>query len=294
MSKNSFSGVYTAILTPFRDGQVDWAAFEKMIEFQIAGGVSGIVAVGTTGESPTLDMDEHSAVIRFAVQKAKGRCTVIAGTGGNSTKEALELTIQACKDGAQGSLQVAPYYNKPTQEGMYLHFKAIAEATPMPIILYNVPGRSGIEISVATVARLAKLPTVVAMKEASGNVDKVSQYRAACPELTILSGDDMLTLPMMCLGAKGVISVISNVMPRETSDKVAAALKGDYATAAAIHHKLWPLMRDLFVESNPIPAKTLAATMGLCSEEMRLPLCAISDSNRQVVLAAARASGLKL
>jgi 4-hydroxy-tetrahydrodipicolinate synthase len=290
----SFNGVYTAIVTPFSDGSIDYAAFEKHIEQQVESGVAGIVAVGTTGESPTLHMNEHSEVIKFVVNKVKGRCKVIAGTGGNSTDEAIELTIQAFKDGADASLQVTPYYNKPTQEGLFRHFTAISDAAPeLPIVLYNVPGRSAIEIAIDTVARLAENPNIPVIKEAGGSVDRVSRIKAVA-DITVLSGDDALTLPMMSVGAKGVISVISNVMPVEMVKLVNLAASMDFQAAGELHHKLYPLMRDLFIESNPIPIKTLVSMMGFCKAEFRLPIVNISDSSKSTLLESAAKAGLRL
>jgi 4-hydroxy-tetrahydrodipicolinate synthase len=290
----SFNGVYTAIVTPFSDGSIDYAAFEKHIEQQVESGVAGIVAVGTTGESPTLHMNEHSEVIKFVVNQVKGRCKVIAGTGGNSTDEAIELTIQAFKDGADASLQVTPYYNKPTQEGLFRHFTAISDAAPeLPIVLYNVPGRSAIEIAIDTVARLAENPNIPVIKEAGGSVDRVSRIKAVA-DITVLSGDDALTLPMMSVGAKGVISVISNIMPVEMVKLVNLAASMDFQAAGELHHKLYPLMRDLFIESNPIPVKTLVSMMGFCKAEFRLPMINISDSSKATLLESAAKAGFKL
>ncbi|NQZ57410.1 MAG: 4-hydroxy-tetrahydrodipicolinate synthase [Lentisphaeraceae bacterium] len=288
----NFAGVHTAIVTPFANGKVDYKALEKIIEMQISAGVAGIVAVGTTGESPTLHMDEHSAVINFIIKKANKRCIITAGTGGNSTDEAIELTRNAFRDGADASLQVTPYYNKPTQDGLYRHFTAISDAAPeLPMILYNVPGRSGVEIAVDTVARLAENPNIPVIKEAGGSVDRVSHIRSLS-DITILSGDDALTLPMMSVGAQGVISVISNVMPVEMVKLVQLSAEMNLKEASALHLQLYPLMRDLFVESNPIPVKTLLAEMGLLQEEFRLPMSNIAPANREILLASARSAGL--
>ena len=233
----SFTGVYTAIITPFKDGAVDYASLEKLIEMQVEGGVDGIVAVGTTGESPTLNIKEHTEVIKFIIDKAAKRVKVVAGTGGNSTSEAIELTVEAFNNGADGSLQVTPYYNKPTQEGLFQHFTAISDAAPeLPMILYNVPGRSAIGIDISTVARLAENPNIPAIKEAGGSVDRVSQIKQAC-DITILSGDDALTLPMISVGAEGVISVISNVMPKEMVQLVKYANEMNMKEAKALHTK---------------------------------------------------------
>ena len=290
----SFTGVYTAIITPFKDGQVDYASLEKVIEMQIANGVAGIVAVGTTGESPTVNMNEHSEIIRFTINTVNKRCKVIAGTGGNSTDEAIELTVKAFKDGADASLQVTPYYNKPTQEGLFRHFTAISDAAPeLPIFLYNVPGRTATEIAVETVARLAENPNIPVVKEAGGSVDRVSQIKALS-DITVLSGDDALTLPMMSVGAEGVVSVISNVMPAEMVKLVKLASEMNFKEASALHAKMYPLMKDLFIESNPIPVKALAAELGICGNDLRLPMVEISAENKKILLDSARKAGLSV
>lgn len=277
-----FAGTYTALVTPFRDDRLDEPAFERLIEQQIAAGVDGIVPVGTTGESPTLDHPEHARVIELAVRGAKGRCKVIAGTGSNATSEAVSLTVEAERLGADAALLVAPYYNKPSQEGLFQHYRAIAQASKLPIILYSIPGRCGIEIAVETVARLAKeCPTVVAIKEAGGTVERVSALRAALPEsFEILSGDDSLTLPFISAGAVGVISVASNRIPAEVGALVKAALKGDYAEAQRLHRKYYALFKDLFIEPNPVPIKYAMARTGLMTADVRLPLCAMSEAGR--------------
>lgn len=276
-----FEGAHTALVTPFRNDQLDEAAFTRLIEDQIANGITGIVPVGTTGESPTLDNAEHHRVIELAVQVAAKRCLVIAGTGSNSTTEAIALTQEAEKAGADAALLVAPYYNKPSQEGLFRHFSAIARATKLPLVLYSIPGRSGIEIAVDTVRRLAAAcPNIVAIKEAGGSADRVSQLRQALPaSFEILSGDDALTLPFMANGAVGVISVASNIVPGAVASLVKAALAGDYARARALHEQWYPLFRDLFVETNPVPIKTAMAMQGHIALEMRLPLCEMSDAN---------------
>jgi 4-hydroxy-tetrahydrodipicolinate synthase len=280
-----FDGTYTALITPFRNGQVDYDGFRKLIEAQIAGGVDGVVPVGTTGESPTLSHDEHREVIKAAVDIAAGRVTVVGGTGSNSTDEAIALTQDAEKAGANGALIVAPYYNKPSPEGLYRHFRAIAQATKLPIILYSIPGRCGIEISVPVVARLAKdCPNIVAIKEAGGSVERVSQLRQAVPDtFEIISGDDSLTVPFISVGAVGVISVASNVAPGPVSELVRAARDGQMARAEQLHRRLYPLFKNLFIESNPAPAKyALSLTMNL-SPELRLPLVEMSEESRQIV-----------
>ena len=276
----SFSGTYTALITPFRDGVVDVPAFQALIERQIEAGVDGIVPVGTTGESPTLDGHEHLEVIRLAVEAAKGRCQVVAGTGANATLEAIELTEKAEALGATGSLQVCPYYNKPSQEGLYKHFKAVADATSLPIMLYSIPGRSVIEIATDTVARLANdCKNITAVKEAGGSVDRVNQLVQDCPEgFAILSGDDPLTLPFMSCGATGLVSVASNIIPDVMAKLVRACLNGSYDEAFALQKQYYPLLRGLMsLDVNPVPIKTAAHLMGMCTDEIRLPLCTMSE-----------------
>lgn len=278
----SFAGTHTALVTPFLNGAFDAPAFQALIEKQIAGEVEGIVPVGTTGESPTLDHDEHNEVILAAITGARGRCKVIAGTGSNSTAEAITLTTEAEKMGADAALLVAPYYNKPSQEGLYRHFRAIAEAVKFPIILYSIPGRCGVEIGVETVVRLARdCPNIVAIKEAGGTVERVNQLRHALPDsFEILSGDDSLTLPFLSAGAVGVISVASNIVPKEVSDYVRAWLQGQTEIASKAHRRLYPLFKDLFIEPNPVPVKHALCVQRICSPEVRLPLCEMSDRNR--------------
>ena len=276
-----FTGTYTAIVTPFRNGALDEAALERLIKLQIKGGVDGIVPVGTTGESPAVDCAEHIRIIELSVQFAAGKIKVLAGTGGNATREAIDLTQAAEKAGADGSLQVAPYYNKPTPEGVYQHFRAIARATQLPLVLYSIPGRCGIEISLETVKRLAReCKNIVGIKEAGGSCDRVSQLRAATgPQFTILSGDDSLTLPFMSVGAQGVISVASNLIPREVSQMVRLFASGKAAAALKIHQRFYPLFKDLFIETNPTPVKAALAMMKLIEEEYRLPLVPMDPKN---------------
>ncbi|HXI71674.1 MAG TPA: 4-hydroxy-tetrahydrodipicolinate synthase [Verrucomicrobiae bacterium] len=280
-----FTGTYTAIVTPFKNGELDEAALERLIKLQIKGGVDGIVPVGTTGESPTVDYAEHIKIIALSVKFAAGKVKVLAGTGGNSTSEAIYLTQEAEKAGADGSLQVAPYYNKPTQEGLYQHFKAIAKATKLPIVLYSIPGRCGIEIGVETVKRLAReFKSIVGIKEAGGSCDRVSQLRAAIgPKFTILSGDDSLTLPFMSVGAQGVISVASNVIPREVSQMVKLFASGKAAAALKLHERYYPLFKDLFIETNPTPVKAALAMMKVIEEESRLPLVPMDPKNWDIL-----------
>lgn len=283
----SFTGTYTAIVTPFKNGKLDESALERLIKSQIKAGVDGIVPVGTTGESPTLDYDEHLRVIELTVKFAGRKVKVLAGTGANSTKEAIYLTQRAEELGADGSLQVAPYYNKPTQEGLFQHFHAIARATKLPLVLYSVPGRCGIEIGVDTVNRLAHDSiNIVGIKEAGGNADRISQLRHILgADFTILSGDDSLTLPFMAVGAQGVISVASNVIPAEVARMVSAFARGKVDLARKIHAKFYPLYKDLFIETNPVPVKAALAMMGQIEEEYRLPLVAMSSKNRETLRA---------
>lgn len=286
-----FEGAYTALITPFRrDGTVDYAKLRELVEFQIAGGIDGLVPVGTTGESPTLDVDEHLEVIRVVVETAARRVKVVAGTGANSTAEALELTAQAKAMGVDGTLQVTPYYNKPTQAGLVRHFSAVADLG-LPVVLYNVPGRAGCEIAVATVAELAKHPNVVAVKEAAGSVDRVSRIKAVC-DLDVLSGDDGLTLPMMSVGACGVISVASNVAPRAVADLVHAAAAGRWDEARALHYRYYDLFNDVFIETNPIPIKAAMEMAGLGPAVYRLPLCEMAAANREKLRATLQKCGL--
>ena len=290
----TFIGTYTAMVTPFKNGRIDESTLQRLVGFQLKGGVDGIVPVGTTGESPTVTYEEHIQIIEMAVKFAAGKIKVLAGTGGNSTDEAIYLTKAAEDAGADGSLQVAPYYNKPTQEGLFQHFAAIARETALPIVLYSIPGRCGIEIGVDTVRRLAaKFKNFVGIKEAGGNADRVSQLRAALGEkFIILSGDDSLTLPFMSVGAQGVISVASNVIPKEVSQMVKAFAAGNLPAARRVHAKFYPLFKDLFIETNPVPVKAALAMMGLGAEEYRLPLVPMSAKNRATLRATLKSCGL--
>jgi len=289
-----FTGTYTAIVTPFKNGEVDEAALERLVKSQVRGGVDGIVPVGTTGESPTVTYDEHVKIIELAVKFAAGRLKVIAGTGGNSTSEAVYLTERAEAAGVQGSLQVAPYYNKPTQEGLFQHFREVARKTRLPIILYSIPGRCGVEIGVDTVRRLVEECTnIIGIKEAGGNPDRVSQLRAALgPRFEILSGDDSLTLPFMAVGAQGVISVASNVIPRQVSQMVARFAGGNPQAALRLHQEYYVVFKDLFIETNPVPVKAALAMMGLIAEEYRLPLVPMNPRNRALLEASLRKCGI--
>ena len=276
------SGTITALVTPFaRDGSVDYGALKALVEEQVAAGVEGVCSVGTSGESPTLSHAEHNEVIEKTIEFAAGRLKIIAGTGANSTSEAVELTraAMAC-GGADACLQVTPYYNKPNPEGLYRHFMTVADLG-LPVVLYNVPGRTGREIPLDVVARLAKHPNIVAVKEAAGSVERVSATKNLIPGFTVLSGDDSLALPMISVGAEGVISVASNVMPREMGDMVRAALAGDFVRARQMHAKYYPLFHDLFIDVNPVMVKEALALMGRIERSFRLPLCETTDANRE-------------
>jgi 4-hydroxy-tetrahydrodipicolinate synthase len=277
-----FRGTFTALVTPFRDGSIDVSAFEQLIEAQIAAEITGIVAIGTTGESPTLSHEEREQVIRVGVAKSNKRCLVLAGTGSNSTEHAIADTKRAEKLGVDAALLVAPYYNKPSQEGLFRHFKAIADATSLPIMLYNIPGRCSVDTVPETVARLAKeCRNIVSIKEASGSVERVSELRRRLPDaFTILSGDDSLTLPFMAVGAAGVVSVASNLFPSDVCALVRACESGDLRSAETRHRKLLSLFKDLFIEPNPVPVKTALGWRGAMSPEVRLPLCEMSEANQ--------------
>jgi 4-hydroxy-tetrahydrodipicolinate synthase len=267
-----FAGVTVALVTPFRDGEVDFEGLRRLVDFHVEQGTDCISPVGTTGESPTLDHEEHERVIATVVEHAAGRIKVMPGTGSNSTREAIRLTRYAKKAGADAALQVGPYYNKPTQEGYFRHFAAVAEAADLPIILYNIPGRTGSNILPETIARLAELPEIVGIKESTGSLDQASQIGALC-NLTILSGDDSLTLPLMSIGGRGVVSVVANLVPRDLKSLVAAFEAGRFADALLWHRKLFPLCRDLLgVATNPIPIKAALKILGRGNGEMRLPL----------------------
>ncbi len=291
-----FTGCYTALVTPFtKSGAVDEPRLQALVEAQIKAGVAGLVPCGTTGEAPTLSHAEHNHVVELVVRFAAKRCQVIAGTGSNSTDEAIEMTRHAAAAGADASLQVSPYYNKPTQAGLYAHFRRIAEDGGLPIVIYNIPGRCGVDVANETTAKLRRdLPQrVVGLKEATGNVDRVSQLRQLVDkDFAILSGDDGLTLPMMAVGAQGVISVASNVMPREVTALVQAALKGDFVAAKAMHARLYPLFKDLFIETNPGPVKAALAMMGQIEEAYRLPLVPLSEANKVALRKTLAALGL--
>jgi len=289
-----FEGTYTALVTPFRNGQVDVKAFEALIERQVAAGIEGVIPVGTTGESPTLNMQEHLRVIELAVQFARKRTKVIAGTGSNSTAEAIELSTGAQKAKSDALLLVAPYYNKPSPEGMYQHFRAIAKSVDLPIMLYSVPGRCGVEITVETVARLAKdCPTIRAIKEAGGKPERVDAIRQVVPAgFEILSGDDGMTVEFMKRSAAGVVSVASNLIPAEVKALVDAAARKDWKKAEELHQRYAGVFRDLFIESNPGPVKAAMAAKGWLADELRLPLVSITESSREQLFRTLKEAGL--
>jgi 4-hydroxy-tetrahydrodipicolinate synthase len=290
-----FSGSMVALVTPFRNGKVDWDCLDKLVDMQVEAGTDAIVPCGTTGESPTLSYDEHERVIEQVIKRTGGKIPVMAGTGSNSTAEAIELTRHAKDAGAAGSLQVAPYYNKPTQEGLYLHFGKIAEACGnFPLVLYNIPGRCGIEISVATIARLHKdFPSIVGVKHATGSIDGASELLATCPDIEVYSGDDSMTYPLMALGGQGVISVIANIIPKEVKALTEPALAGDLCAARKQHFALFGLSKAMLsLETNPIPIKTAMAMKGLVPEEFRLPMCKMAAGNKEKLHTILKAAGL--
>jgi len=289
-----FAGLTVAIVTPFRNGEVDYAELGNLIEWHITQGTDCLAPCGTTGESPTLDHDEHERVIAAVCERARGRIKVMAGTGSNSTKEAARLTKAAKKAGADGSLLVGPYYNKPTQEGYFRHFTTVAQAVDLPIVIYNIPGRTGSNILPETMARMAEeSPTIVAVKEATGSLDQASQIAALC-DLTILSGDDSLTLPLMSIGGRGVVSVVGNIVPADMKALVKAFESGNFAEALRWHRKLFPLCRDMLgVATNPIPVKTAMAMLGRGTGELRLPMTALDEAGTERVRKTLIQYGLK-
>lgn len=292
-AKTSFRGSITALVTPFRNGSVDEKAFRDLVDWQIAEGTNGLVPVGTTGESPTLSHEEHKHVVEWCIDQTRGRVPVIAGAGSNSTQEAIELSRHAEKAGADAVLVVTPYYNKPTQEGLYQHFKAINDAIGIPIIIYNIPGRSVIDMSVDTMRRLFELRNIAGVKDATANVVRVSQQRAAMgPEFNQLSGEDATALGFMAHGGHGCISVTSNVAPRLCAEFQGACLRGDFATALTLHEKLMPLHANLFIETNPAPAKYALSVLGKCEETVRLPMVPLADKSKAAVRAAMVHAGL--
>lgn len=286
-----FTGSIVALVTPFKNGKVDFKKLRELIEFHVREGTSAISPCGTTGESPTLSHEEHEKVIAEVVQRVRGRIPVIAGTGSNNTQEALRLTRFAQKAGADGALVITPYYNRPTQEGLYRHFRALAEDTDIPIVLYNVPSRTGVSISPETVARLAEFKNIVAIKEASGSLDQVSAILGLC-DITVLSGEDSLILPILSIGGKGVVSVVANIVPKETSAMINSFFKGDMETARKAHHRLYPLTKAMFIETNPIPVKTAMRILGRLNGELRLPLCEMAEANKRHLTKALNDYGL--
>ncbi|MCP5008074.1 MAG: 4-hydroxy-tetrahydrodipicolinate synthase [Planctomycetes bacterium] len=286
-----FTGSIVALVTPFNDGMVDYDKLSELVEYHIENGTNGILPCGTTGESPTLSYDEHEKVISTVVKKANGRIPVIAGTGSNNTEEALQLTRYAKKEGADGALVITPYYNKPTQEGLFRHYKTISDQVDIPIIIYNVPSRTGVSVSPETVARLSGMKNIVAIKEASGDIDHASQILGLC-DITVLSGDDSLTLPIMSVGGRGVISVVANILPGDVAGMVAKCLKGIDAGAQEMHRKLFPICKSMFIETNPISVKTAMRLLGRLNGDMRLPLCEMSSENEKKLQNALQRFGL--
>ncbi len=289
-----FKGSIVAIVTPFHNGGVDEKKLRELIDFQIKNGTSGIVPCGTTGESATLNFDEHEKVIEVVIDQVNKRVPVIAGTGSNSTQEAIKLTQQAARAGADASLQVSPYYNRPTQRGLYEHFKAIAQSVKIPIILYNIAGRTGVNIEPETIAKLAHdCKNIVAVKEASGSLDQMSRIRQLCPkEFILMSGDDSLTLPVLSIGGTGIISVVANIVPGDVANLVDAFARGDLKEAQALHFKLLPLIKAVFLETNPIPIKTAMGLLGMCAPDLRLPMCSMSVDNLEKLKKALKDYGL--
>jgi 4-hydroxy-tetrahydrodipicolinate synthase len=276
-----FSGVYTALITPFKKGKVDFDTLYKLVENQCKAGVNGIVPCGTTGESPNLSHEEHEQIIEFCVKQAKGKMKILAGTGSNSTAEAIRFTQFAKKVGCDGALMVAPYYNKPTQKGLYLHFKKVANLVNIPIVLYNIMGRASVNIEPTTIAKLCKdCKNIIGVKEASGSLSQMSALKALVPNIELLSGDDTLTLPVLSIGGIGVISVLSNLLPLEVLSLIKAFEEGNIKEAKKIHYKFLPLVNALFMETNPIPIKTAGSLLGICDSEIRLPMCKMEKSNK--------------
>ena len=290
----TFKGSMVALVTPFKNGKVDEKALESLVEFHIKNGTSALVPCGTTGESATLSYDEHDRVIELVIEFAKGRVPVIAGTGSNATDEAIALTKHAKSAGAAASLQVSPYYNRPTQKGLYLHFKAIAEAVDIPIILYNIASRTGVNIEPETFAKLAEdAKNIIGVKEASGSLEQMARIRKLCPkEFLLISGDDALTLPVMAIGGVGIISVVANIIPRDVADMCAAFENGNLKKAQALHYKMLNLVKAMFVEINPMPVKTAMSLMKMCGPEIRLPLCEMVPENKEKLVKALKEYGV--
>ncbi|PYN85605.1 MAG: 4-hydroxy-tetrahydrodipicolinate synthase [Candidatus Rokuibacteriota bacterium] len=289
-----FQGSFVAMVTPFRNGKVDEAKLRELVEFHITNGTDGLIPCGTTGEAPSLGHDEHHRVVELVIEAARGRIRVVAGTGSYSTSDAIEMTKHAERAGAAGALVVNPYYNKPTQEGLYRHFRAVAESVAIPILVYNIQSRTAVNVETDTMARLARdVKNIVGVKEASGSLDQMSQVIAACgPDFSVLSGDDNVTLPLLAIGGSGVVSVIANIVPRETAEFVHAALDGDWKRARELHYRLFPLARAAFLETNPIPIKEAMAMAGMIEPEFRLPMCRMSDANREKLRAILKPYGL--
>ncbi len=288
-----FEGSMVALVTPFKDGQVDEKRLRDLVEFHIENNTSALVPCGTTGESATLSMEEHERVIEIAIEAARKRIPVIAGTGSNNTAEAIELTRHAKKAGADAALLISPYYNKPTQKGLYLHFKAIAEAVDIPLILYNIQSRTAVNIEPETFAKLAQIKNIVGVKEASGNLEQMSRIRQLVgDDFDIISGDDALTLPLFAIGGTGVISVVANIVPKDVADMCAAFKRGNIKQAQELHYKLLPLIKAMFIETNPIPVKTAMGLLGMIDPELRLPLCPMSEENLAKLMNALKAYGL--
>ncbi len=282
-----FKGSMVALVTPFKDGLVDEPCLERLVDFHVKNGTTALVPCGTTGESATLSYAEHDKVIELVVKFAKGRVPVIAGTGSNSTEEAIMLTRHAKKVGAAASLQVSPYYNRPTQKGLYLHFKAIAEAVDIPIVIYNIASRTGVNIEPETFAKLAGIKNIVGVKESSGNLEQMARIRRSCPkEFLLISGDDALTLPVLAIGGVGIISVVANIIPRDVADMCIAFEKGNVKKAEELHYMMLPLVKAMFIETNPIPVKTAMGLMKLCDPGLRLPMCEMMPENREKLVAA--------
>ncbi len=288
-----FKGSMVALVTPFRDGKLDEEKIQELVEFHVKSGTNCLVPCGTTGESATLSLAEHERVIELVIECANGRIPVMAGSGSNNTAEAIRLTQHAKDAGANASLLITPYYNKPTQEGIYRHFKAIADEVDIPIILYNIASRTGINIEPATIAKLSKIKNIVGVKEASGNVDQMSAIIHACSkDFTLISGDDTLTLPILSIGGAGVISVVANIVPRDVSNMIKAFFNGDIEKARKLHYKLLPLVKAMFIETNPIPVKTTMGLMGMIEPELRLPMCEMLPQNLTKLKKALRNYGL--
>jgi len=288
-----FEGSYVALVTPFKNGAVDFDKLKEIIEFQIENGTAGIVPCGTTGESATLSMEEHEAVIEATVKVVNKRVKVMAGTGANCTDEAIALTKFAQKVGCDAALLVSPYYNKPTQKGLFLHFKAISESTDIPLVLYNIMGRTAVNIEVATTAKIVEqCKNVVGVKEASGSLEQMALTKLACPKINLISGDDALTLPVLSIGGVGIISVVANIVPKAVSELVEHFFAGRFVQARELHYKLLPLVKAMFIETNPIPVKTAMAMLGMCSDEFRLPMCSMEDANKSKLKVALKNYGL--